>query len=243
MDTMSTTGLPGDWYIAPGFDLELKQYVLLGHLQRIRSRFGERKLYPHLEELKVRLEELLRLSGQRRAMGGLFQGDITGLDLKRGRLVRAAIDELEQLRVIDEVVDFAIPALRDMLEEGSGLREELVSRIHFGPVGLLPLRPHEGYLVLRQGTEARLYGYSLWLVRGVDPELRYHSIRTCFIGSRSMGPVSTYAEVRSELLHAHRHLPNPAVFAFEADVTLPAIETYLPLAKQLVFDALERTAA
>lgn len=243
MYTVNSTGLPTDWYLSPGIDLELQQYMLLGYLQRLRTRFGERKLYPHLEELRLRLEELQQLAAQRRAMGEVVKGEVTGLDLRHGRLVRSAMEELEQLRVIDEVVDLAVPAMRELLDEGHGLREEFVSRIQFGPVGVLPLKPLEGYLVLRQGHEARLYGYSLWLVHGVDPRLRYQRIRTRYMGSRSMGAMTTYREVRLELLREQSALPNPAVFAFEAGVELPAIETFLPLAKQLVFDTLDGMAA
>jgi hypothetical protein len=147
------------------------------------------------------------------------------------------------LRVIDEVIAFAIPELQGILGDGRALRDELASRIQFGPVGVMPLHVHEGYLLLRQGSEARIYGFSHWIQRGTDRSLQYHSIRTRYLGSRSMGPFNTYGSLRLELLRTNTDLPVPAMFAFEAEVTLPPIETYLPLAKQLVYEELSGLAA
>jgi hypothetical protein len=243
MGPMNTQGLRGDWFVTPGIDLELKRYVLLAYLQRIRARFRERKLYPHLEELRAHLELLLRLRAERKALASSMKTEVTGLDLANSRLLRTSPDEPELLRVIDEVVAFAIPELQASLGDGRALRDELASRIQFGPVGVIPLDLHEGYLVLRQGGEARIYGFSQWVQHSADRSLRYHSIRTHYVGSRSMGPFSSYTGLRIELLRAQSRLPVPAMFAFEADVTLPPIETFLPLAKQLVYEELEALAA
>src|SRR5690554_1142259 len=35
METPNDTGLPRDWVVRPAIDLELKQYMLLGYLQRV----------------------------------------------------------------------------------------------------------------------------------------------------------------------------------------------------------------
>lgn len=240
---MNTAGLRGDWFVAPGIDLELKRYVLLGYLQRVKARFVERKLYPHLEELRAHLELLARLQSDRDALLSSLKGELTGMDLAKGTLLRESPDEPEMLRVINEVVAFAIPELRGMLGDGQRLRDELVSRIQFGPVGVMPLHMQEGYMLLRQGNEARLYVFSLWLQLCSVRSLQYQSIRTKYIGSHAMGPFSSYASLRRELLRTNTTLPVPAMFAFEADVALPPIETYLPLAKQLVYAELETLAA
>ena len=55
------TGLPQGWAYAPSIDLELKQYTLLGYLQRIQGRFDEYKLYPHLEHIQAQVAELGRV--------------------------------------------------------------------------------------------------------------------------------------------------------------------------------------
>ncbi len=243
MRPVDTQGLLADWFVTPGLDLELKRYVLLGYLQRVKARFIEHKLYPHLEEIRTHLELLTRLRKERTALAASLNGEVTGLDLANGALLRKGPEDPELLRVVDEVIAFAIPALHGTFDHGRALRDELASQIQFGPVGLIPLDLHEGYLVLRQGHEARVYGFRHWIEHGSDRALRYHSIRTHYISTSTLGPFSTYAGLRSELLRSHHRSPVPAMFAFEAAVTLPPIETYLPLAKQLVYEELEGLAA
>lgn len=243
MVTITEHGLGPDWILAPGIDLELKQYVLLGYLQRVQARFGERKLYPYLDELRVHLEQLLELRERRTMLAASFDREVIGLDLKRKELVRSAAEEDALLLVIDEVVRFAVPELRSMLNEGNGIREELAARIQFAPVGVLPLHAREGYLMLRQGREARVYDYRLSLLHSTAAPLRYRSVRTNYLGTWTIDLSHTCEQIKSELVRTVRQLPNPATFVFEADVRMPHIETFMPLAKQLVYDQLERPAA
>ena len=53
---------------------------------------------------------------------------------------------------------------------------------------------------------------------------------------RSASPVPTYEHVKADLMRSRAHMPNPAVFALTSDLALPAIETFVPLAKQLVYE-------
>ena len=108
--------------------------------------------------------------------------------------------------------------------------------IHFSPVGVLPLRSHEGWLLLRSGREARVYNFAMPLLRESSEEFQYRSVVTRYVTSYTMGIACTYEYIKADLVKHHRHLPAPATFAFEADRELPYIETYMPLAKQLVYD-------
>ncbi len=243
MGTPTAHGLPSDWILAPGLDLELKQYVLLGYLQRVQAQFGQHKLYPHLDELRGHLERLRALRQQRADLASLLDREVIGMDIERAEVIRARHDEHALLRVIDEVQAFAIPELRTLMGEGNDLRQELSAHIHFSPVGLLPLHAREGYLLLRQGREARVYAYHVPLVRYTAvPEPRY-PLRTNYLATFPIGLTHTYEQIKSELVRSFRELPNPATFVFETDIALPHIETFMPLAKQLVVEHLERMAA
>lgn len=234
-------GLEQDWLLAPGFDLELKQYVLLGYLQRVRKRFSERKLYPHLDELWIHAERLARLRDDLGNMSDALSGGVIAVDLERAELVRAKAQESELMNVIRDVIDFALPELMLRLDEGRELRRSLSSRIQFSPVGLLPIHTHEGYLLLRQGHEARVYEYRIPLFHGTAHDLQYHSVRTRYLDSYQVSLAYTYEQIKSDLVRRAHQLPNPATFVFEADIGLPHIETFMPLAKQLVQQELERT--
>ncbi|HEX2617143.1 MAG TPA: hypothetical protein VHL57_06350 [Flavobacteriales bacterium] len=236
METIAWSGPPEDRILHMHLDGELDQYRLLAYLQRVDGRYREQKLYPHLDELRIRLEQLMALRRKREELLGERPGDLVGLDLRQGALVRSARAEDELLRTIDAMLDFAQPELKQALARGEELREELAGRIHCGPVGVVPLSAREGYLFLCQGREAAVYTYALPLLREADEQYQYRSLRTRYVTTYTVGLAQTIEHIKADLVRTQRHLPIPATFAFVSDVTLPRVETFMPLAKQLVYE-------
>jgi hypothetical protein len=220
---------------APG-DSEADHYRLLAYVQRVHGRYQERKLYPHLDELRRRLEQLQDLRRRRDVLTAGMPRDVIGLDLRRQELMRAATHEDELLRAIDQMIRTGLPELGHALERGAELRDRFAAHIRFEPVGLLPLSVREGYLLLHQGRDARAYAYTLTLPAIPPGTQAHHVMRTRFVAAFPIGITSTYEWVKADLVRADARLPNPAVFAFYSHVTLPTIETFVPLAKQLVYE-------
>jgi hypothetical protein len=226
---------PLRWFTLPA-DEEADMYRLLAYVQRIDGYYRERKLYPYLDELRGRLDQLIELRRRRDELAASMPRDITGIDLRKGELVRAALCEDDLLRAIDAMIAQNIPELSNALERGVDLRTQLASSIRFEPVGLLPLYTREGYLLIHNGREARAYSYALTLpMFGTETSAR-RALRTRFVADYTIGVTCTYEHVKADLVRSHAHLPNPAVFAFSSDVPLPAIETFVPLAKQLIYE-------
>lgn len=234
MSSYSTTGLPKDWAYSPSIDLELKQYMLLGYMQRVKARFNERKLYPHLTDLRSQAEELIRLQRSKESLARSLNTPLIGFDTSTGLPLRAKPEDPESLRVIDEVIDFAVPNLLRLLDEGVGLREELVQRIHFAPVGLQPLRVSEGWLFIRRRREARVYSYTIPFVQEQDRDLSHRNVLTHFVATYTMSLANTFDRIKTDMILRHPELPIPATFAVETDAELPCIETLMPLAKRMV---------
>ena len=224
---------PLRWFTLPT-DEEADMYRLLAYVQRIDQYYRERKLYPYLDELRDRLDQLTDLHRRRQELTSSMPRDITGLDLRRGELLRTSQHEDELLRLIDTMMDRNLPELSSALERGSALRAELAANIRVEPVGLLPLYTDEGYLILHHGRVARAYAYSLSLPI-VYPETRW-PVRTRYVADYTISITFTYEHVKADLVRNHAFLPNPAVFAFASEVQLPAIETFVPLAKQMVYE-------
>lgn len=223
---------PIDQLLAPPLDAELKRYTVLAQVQRARKGFGERKLYPHLSGLQHCVEALQALQRERQRIDAARTREVEGIDLEQARMVYSAPPAAHELSLIDEVVEHALPAFTVVRDLGNELRHELVRTIRFEPVGLLPLRTAEGYLLLRQEREARAYAYTLHQVEQPSGNAKAY-LTTRFVSTYTVGLVCTYEHIKLELVRAY-HLPNPATFAFEAAVPLPAVETYLPLAKQMM---------
>ena len=226
---------PLDWFPVP-MDEESDMYRLLAYVQRIDAHYRERKLYPYLDELRGRLDQLKELRRRREELSASMPRDITGVDLRKGELVRAALREDELLRAIDVMIAQSLPELSGALERGVDLRAQLAASIRFEPVGLLPLYTREGYLLIHHGREARAYAYALTIpMFGREASAR-RALRTRYVADYTIGITCTYEHVKADLVRSHAHMPNPAVFAFCSDMSLPAIETFVPLAKQLVYE-------
>ncbi|HRD52394.1 MAG TPA: hypothetical protein PKY96_07070 [Flavobacteriales bacterium] len=234
--------LPKDWAFTPALDAELKRYLLLAYLQRVDASFASRKLYPWLSDLEAHIAELrdlrLKLERMQRAMGG----DLTGFDATTGQAMREPLPNDPWLGIVEEVIDGSIPELQLMLANGQALREEIAKGIQFGPVGLLPLEPREGWLLLRAGRDASVYAYQLALVRSPHGEDPLSILRTRYVTSYSMGIATTFERIKAELIARQPQVPNPAVFAFETDWSIPRIETYMPVAKQLLYEVMRNDA-
>lgn len=224
------------WASTPAFDLELKRYQLLAFLQRVQRGFDAEKLYPYLTELRLQVADLLTLQQGREASQVLRQGEVLGLDLRNARVVRSLRPDPAQLEVVDELVAMALPDLQQRTHAGEDLRRALLNALELRPVGLQPMHQYEGWLLLRDGAEARAYSYSIpWVVSSAafDPATQ---VRTQYVTSFSWGPTSRLEHVRQRL---EQELPSPfwvATYALESERRLPRMETLLPLARHLLFE-------
>ncbi len=243
MDKPNWTNPGGERWLPGPVDRESDHYRLLAYVQRIDRLYKERKLYPHLDELRARLQQLIELRRRRDELAASMPREIIGLDLQRGELLRAGAREDELLRAIDQMIGTGLPELNSALERGADLRSRFTASIRFEPVGLLPLSTREGYLLIHQGREARVYAYVLTLPAKAPGTPSHHVLRTRFVADYAIGIAHTYEQVKAELVRGNAHLPNPAMFAFTSDVSLPTIETFVPLAKQLVYEVVSGQAA
>lgn len=232
---MDPTALPKDWMIRPVIDRELLEYRVLGYLQRVYRRYKEQKLYPHLEALQEHAEDLRRYLRDKHHLMEQAQGPVIGFDPKTLAPIREKPGQPDPLNVVDDLVELALPNIERAQEEGIAQRREYASRIQFGSVGLMPLRPTEGWLLLRTGREVRTYAYAMPLFRENRPELQYRSVVTRFHGTWTLSLGCPYERIRAALIEQHPEQPVPATFVVETDPPLPYIETLLPLAKQMVY--------
>lgn len=234
MEALSWSGTSSDGILTMSLDAELERYRLLAYLQRVDAHYRERKLYPDLDELRIRIAQLNALRQRAAELETGMVGEVTGIDLQRGEILRQALDN-EQLHAVHLAMDQAIPAFREAMERGSELRDELHHGLRCLPIGVMPLDVREGWLILRQGREAHIYGYALPLLKGVRASASYRWVRTHYHASCSISISHGYEQVKAELVRT-MHLPNPATFVFESDISLPRIETFMPLAKEMVYE-------
>jgi len=232
--SIATTGLPKDWAYSPSIDLELKQYTLLGYLQRVKARFGERKLYPYLEHLHEHLGTLLELQRAKEDLARTMVGSLVGFDPHTGNAIHERPKNGAWLDVIDEVIEFAVPGLKNLRSQGLDIEQEIAQHIRFTPIGLQPLHISEGWIFLRHGKEARVYGYAVPILQDTITEHVHRNVSTRYVSSYTVGIGSGFEHIKADLIQRFPAQPVPATFALETDLAIPCIETFMPLAKRLV---------
>ncbi|MFZ1664740.1 MAG: hypothetical protein WBO28_06990 [Flavobacteriales bacterium] len=235
MEPLGWSGPDTTGILTPVLDAELEEYLLLAYMQRVQAEFRDRKLYPWLHEVWKRATQLKELQRRADQLSSHMPGELLGIDLEREQLLRAAPDH-GRIAAMLASVERTLPELRTALDRGNGLREEYQSTIRCEPVGLLPLGAQEGWLLLRQGNEAVVYAYEVPKVRAADVAGAAHfNVRTRYCSTYTVGLGYGYGQIKAELARTGP-MPNPAVFVFESTMTLPRIETFLPLAKQIAYD-------
>ncbi|UFH53546.1 hypothetical protein [Spirosoma sp. KNUC1025] len=135
---------------------------------------------------------------------------------------------------MDAIMEFALPRFQAMLVEGQQRWAEIASSLTLAPVGLLPLRPEEGYLLIHatNQTETQVYYFCITLYSEQEPGGRLVQLRLVDIVRKSL--VNTFENIKLDLIRRNRQLPNPATYTLVSRRAYPVQETLLPIARQLL---------
>jgi len=112
----------------------------------------------------------------------------------------------------------------------------LFDHLSISPVGLVPLNTTEGYLFLRSWNETRVYSFCMQLFLEEYDDDQYKSLTTKYLQTFQNTPRNTPERLKSSLVKMNADLPNPATFLFRTDMTIPHVESFMPLAKQLAYN-------
>jgi len=81
-------------------------------------------------------------------------------------------------------------------------------------------------------TDVRVYRYQITLFEG--PGEKYRGVHTTLIDQFEKSIVSTYEQIKLDLIRKHKELPNPATYLVNTKFAFPLNETLLPVAKRLL---------
>ena len=138
---------------------------------------------------------------------------------------------------MDAIMNFALPRLKATLTEVQQRWTDIAGSLTLAPVGLLPLRPEEGYLILHAATHTEMQVYYFCLTLYSEQEPGGRLVRLRFVEAVRKSLSNTFESIKLDLIRRHRHLPNPATFMLESQQTYPVQETLLPIARQLLAQA------
>ena len=228
---MKSLGL--NWFIEGSLDLEYKKYILLNYLQEINRHFDKSKLYPNLADLVFHYNNLLDFKHNKTGLQQAFPQRLTQADIEAVKLTyKKIIADDSSMMEIERIITYAISKMDPTIQTGKEIYDFVESRLNIDPVGLIPLMPYQGYFSLRNGNERTnwIYEYQISFFESKDD--RYRGINIQFVDTYQQSITNTPESIKLDLIKHRRHLPNPAVYYVQSDISFPLEQTLLPVAKR-----------
>jgi hypothetical protein len=235
--------LSKDWLTQGLIDFEYKKYVLLAYLKTARGAFSKVELYPFLGDLVFHYRNLVAIKENKALIRESFPKEISVEEFKKLELsYRAMVEDDAVMSELESIIEFALPKIKDSLNEGSLIYEHVESQCEIAPIGVTPLYAKEGYLFVTQPPEkeTNVYRYQVSFFEQSHEQLR--SLNTTFIESVEKNVANTYEQMKLNLVRKFRDLPNPATYLIVSRMKFPFTETLMPVAKRLFVKHISKAA-
>jgi hypothetical protein len=222
-----------NWFIEGSLDFEHKKYVLLNYLQEINRHFDKSKLYPNLTDLVFHYNNLLDFKQNKTSLQQAFPQRLTKADIEAVKLTyKKIVEDDSSMQEIERIITYALGKMDPAIQIGKEIYDFVESRLNIDPVGLVPLLPYSGYFSLRNGSDKTnwIYEYQLSIFENKDDQ--YRGINVQFVDTYEQSISNTPESIKISLINRRRHLPNPAVFYVQSDISFPLEQTLLPVAKR-----------
>lgn len=232
--------LNANWFIEVPIDFEHKQYQLLAYLQQINAHFNRTQLYPNLNDLIFHYNNLKKFRQDKTTLESSFPVRLSNIDITAVKITyEKIVNDDAMMQEIEQIIHYAAGKIKPAIKEGQEIHDFVESHLAISEVGVRPLYPFHGYLLLRNGDEkgVRVYEYQVTLFESQHE--KYRGIHTTYITRYEHHFIyNTPESIRKDLIHTRRELPNPAVYQVESDITFPLEYTLLPLAKKALVKTL-----
>ncbi|GAB2560997.1 hypothetical protein [Spirosoma areae] len=230
--------LQPDWFTQNWLDAEYQKYVVMAYLQAVQQNFTEYKLCPDLPDLRDHYNAGIRFSRGKGTLNAAFPKRLSRITGPPPRIeYQSEVTDPDFMTEMDAIMEFALPRFLAMLTEGQQRWADIAHSLTLAPVGLLPLRPEEGYLLIQatNHAETQIYYFCMTLYSEQEPGGRLIQLR--FLEAKPKSLVNTVENIKLDLIRRHQQLPNPATFMLESQRAYPVQETLLPIARQLLAQA------
>lgn len=215
-------------------DWEMNQYRILGGIKQFGSDFDQKKIYPALGKLIEISTSLEQIRNQKKSLKSKFPKRIEGFNIKEHKIVFNSQEYLSpDIEFLFELIDWALPHINSVIDEGIILFEFVEKNIDIEQVGILPIYKDEGYFMITDNivSELQVHRYECSLFSsGAE---KYRALKTELVKSEKHSFIRRSPDVIKYELICERHdLPNPATFISDTDLDFPFAETIFPVAKR-----------
>lgn len=232
-----------NWFIEGSIDFEQKKYILLDYLQEINRHFDRSRLYPNLTDLIFHYNNLLAFKHNKNALQQAFPQRLTQADIDALKLTyQKIVQDDGTMREIESIISYAIYKMDPAIQTGKEIYDFVESHLSIDPIGLVPLMPYNGYFSLRNGNDRTNWIYEYQLTIFESKEDKFRGINIQFVDTYEQSIANTPEAIKLDLIHKHKHLPNPALYYVVSDITFPLEQTLLPVAKRTLVKYISNAA-
>ena len=222
-----------NWFIEGSIDFEHKKYILLDYLQEINRHFDKSRLYPNLTDLIFHYNNLLDFKNNKSALQQAFPQRLTKADIDAVKLIyQKIVQDDASMAEIESIIYYALSKMNPAIQTGREIYDFVESRLNIDPIGLVPLMPYHGYFSLRNGKERTNYIYEYQVTIFENKDDKFRGINVQFIDTYEQSITTTPEYIKLDLIRRRKHLPNPALYYVQSDITFPLEQTLLPVAKR-----------
>ncbi|MDB5013148.1 MAG: hypothetical protein JWQ25_1350 [Daejeonella sp.] len=226
--------LSANWFIEGSIDFEHKKYLLLSYLKQINQSFHSTELYPDLTDLIFHYNNLVKFKKDKTVIQKAFPQRLTKADMEKMALTyEKMVQDDALMQEIEQIISYALSKMNPALQEGKEIYEFVQSRINIETIGVVPLFPYRGYMLLRNGDDKATHVYEYQVTIFESNFEKQSGISTTFVDRYVRSLIYTPEAIRKDLIHSRNSImPNPAVYHIESDISFPLEKTFLPLAKR-----------
>jgi len=215
-------------------DVERTQYEVLAGLRTAQEAFDEQRVYPHLGRLVKLHGALVTVLSRTEDFRTPETGRISGIDWDEKSLSYEWPEfEGAEMAVVEDLIRWALPHIRETIEEGRAVYEHVEENLELETVGIMPSYLQEGYLMVpdRGADSLHVLRYTLSIFTEEGETHRALRTRHCKTVEQEGVDVDP-SSVKLQLLEERRDLPAPATYFSKTDVNVPYKETLLPVVKR-----------
>lgn len=227
--------LNSNWITEGLMDFEYKKYILLAYLKSCRESFEATRLYPPLGSLVKHYNDLTELNKSLEQLTNSFPRELSGFDFNKLRLEYQQQKMMdENISTISEVVEFALPNLKETIEEGRNIYDLVEKNIEIQPVGIMPVYSRDGYVMVHvdHTTDIHVFQYQHSVIVSSEENLRSLSLQ--YICKEVKSITNSFEQIKLKLISTFRDLPQPATFLCISKMQFPLMETLVPVTKRLL---------
>jgi hypothetical protein len=231
--------LEKDWLTESPIDFEYKKYVLLAYMQNVKKYFSQIELYPTLADLVFHYNHLLTIQRNQEILKENFPSELSMADFENWQLIyKKMITDTSLMTEIEDIIQFALPHIKDALVEGKNIYEYIEENIDLQPVGLVALNHDNGFLIVYEDKkkEANVFEYKITIFESTHEN--YRGIHTKYLETMPKNIHNTFENIKLEILRKHADSHNSTTYLAYSKLECPLNSTLLPIAKRQLVKSL-----